>query len=406
MHILMHFSWLLRASDPAWAILQVFDALASLPFLKDLHMRCWSVSDPSLQLRRLPHLENLTFIRESWQANDRITIIPIARLIGWSQPKLTTLVIADHQYFNTPRLNDYLSESSTTSVFLNITHLSLKGLFVKVDAIVLPHLKSLVSLTTEGIFSPQDQVSGNQGAVFSSGNVWSVLRLEKIHLQEIVTDDVQLPLIEYLTSFSGLRRLRLNRASSYCTLPLVSDQLGIKFYERALQNHIHSLDSLEINTNFDGNWCFASHCSSIIKKCTRLTFLELPINSQDMAEEKDDELDDLSASGDNVIVCVPTSVQLYASKIPVQWSLLDICTTHPALKTLKLFSTSPERSRGFHATHLARANAKISRNVTSYKPITSSHALRIFILLDEFELRRDELGMNLGYRRIGRITQH
>ena len=310
----MHFSWFVDDSDPEWAILQVFSALASLPFLKDLHLHHWSSPDRSLQLRRLPHIENLTFILSSRLG----AIIPVARLIAGSQPTLTTLMIADHRYRNdknAPNLTDFLSETTKNSAFLNITHLSLKGLFVKLDATVLPHLRSLISLTTKGIFSPQDQVSGNPGAGFSSENVWSVLRLEKIHLQEIVTDDVRLPLIEYLTSFSGLRRLRLIEAS-YLTKPLVSDQLAIKFYERALRNHVHSLDSLDIDVSYEGNWCFASHCSGIIKNCTRLTLLKLSMNSEDMAEEMDDE-DDSSASGDNVIVGVPTSVQLYAFKLPV-----------------------------------------------------------------------------------------
>ena len=331
-----------------------------------------------------------------------MTIIPIAKLINWSQPKLTTLIIDNHyrDNRNAPNLNDFFLEISKSSMFLKITHLTLKGLFVKLDATVLPHLRSVISLTTEGVHSPQDQVSGN---------IWSVLRLEKIHLQEIVTDDVQLALIEYLASFSGLRRLRLTEAPSYCTLPQVSDELAIKFYERALQDHVHSLDSLEINTNYEGNWSFASHWSSIIKKCTRLTFLKLSINSEDMAEEKHDK-EDSSASGDNVVVGVLTSVQSYA-KLPAQWSLLDICAALPALKTLELFSASPEHSRGLTygpvaPKHRTRTNAKISRNVTSYKPITSSHAFRIVIDRNEFELRWDELGMNLGYRPIRPITKH
>jgi hypothetical protein len=186
----MHFSWLMDC-DPRWAILQVFDALASLPFLKDLHLRCWSFLDKSLQIRRLPHLEKLTVTRESWRDNDRRAIVPIARLINWNQPTLTTLIIAEDSYYNdqkAPNLNDFFLETSKSSAFLNITHLRLKGLFVKLDATMLPHLRSLISLTTEFIFTPQDQVSGNHDAGFSSGNVWSVLRFKKLHLQEIVTD--------------------------------------------------------------------------------------------------------------------------------------------------------------------------------------------------------------------------
>lgn len=262
-------------------------------------------------------------------------------------------------------------------MFLKITHLTLKGLPVKLDATVLSHLRSLISLTTDVTFSPPDQVSDNQGAGFSSGDVWSVLWFEKIHLQEIITDVVQSALIEYLASFSGLRRLILTE-TPYDMPPQVSDQLALKFYEQALQNHVHSLDALEINTNYEGKWSFASHCSSIIIKCTRLTFLKLSINSEDMAEENNNK-EDSSASGGNVI-----------------WSLLDICAALPALKTLKLFSTSTYGT--VTAKHCARTNAKIIKNVTSYKPTTPSHAFRIFIDRDEFELQRDELGMNLGYR--------
>ena len=122
--------------DPEWVILKVFNALGSLPFLRDLYLRPRFAPDRSLKLRRLPHVENLTFILSSRLG----AIIPVARLIGGSQPTLTTLMIADHRYRNdknAPNLTDFLSETTKNSAFLNITHLSLKGLFVKLDATVL-----------------------------------------------------------------------------------------------------------------------------------------------------------------------------------------------------------------------------------------------------------------------------
>ena len=289
----MCFSWDLYASDPEWAVLLVFDALASLPLLQDLHLRCWFSPKPSWQLRQLPHIVNFSFTCACGMDNDCSIIIPVARFIGWSQPKLKTLMITDHRSAR-PNFNDFLSETPD-SVFLNITHLSLSGLFVGPDTLI-PHFRSLISVHIKNIFSPQDdQASGNPGP--SSGNVWSSLRLEHKHLQEIVTDDVQLALIEYLTSFSGLRSFRLTQASRYTMTPLESDQLAIEFYGRALQNHVHSLESLEINANY-GDWSFASHCSSIIKQCACLTSLKLSINSKDIEGEKDHDDDDDDEDGD------------------------------------------------------------------------------------------------------------
>ena len=131
--------------DPEWVILKVFNALGSLPFLRDLYLRPRFAPDRSLKLRRLPHVENLTFILSSRLG----AIIPIARLFAGSQSMLKTLIIADRHHQNdknAPNLIDFLLETSKNSAFLNITHLSLKGLFVKLDATVLPHLRSLISL--------------------------------------------------------------------------------------------------------------------------------------------------------------------------------------------------------------------------------------------------------------------
>ena len=295
----MCFSWDLRASDPEWAVLLVLDALASLPLLQDLHLRCWSVPASSWQLQRLSDRVNLSFTCE-WDLDyDCSTIIPVARFIGWNQPKLKTLTIVNQRYYAHTNiqlnLNDFLSEIPD-SAFLNITHLSLSRLFVKLDSTLIPHLRSLISLHIENIFSTKDQVSVNPGS--STGNIWSSLRLENIHLQEIVTDEVQLTLIEYLTSFSGLRRLRLTRASRYTMTPLESDQLAITFYGRALQNHVHSLESLEIDARYEGKWCFADHCSGIIKQCACLTSLKLSIHSKDVREEKDEDEEDEDEDGD------------------------------------------------------------------------------------------------------------
>ena len=90
-----------------------------------------------------------------------------------------------------------------------------------------------------------------------------------------------------------------------------------------------------------------------------------------------------------------------------QWLLLDICAHLPTLKTLALCSASPEYTRGAKcgttaAMHRAWIDSEIASKVKSYGPITSGHAFRVSTVREEFELRCDELGMNVGYRRISR----
>jgi hypothetical protein len=295
----------LGQSDPEWATLLVLDALASLPVLEALHLSDWSPPDSPVQFQQLSNLKKITLTSDSY---DRTTIIrTVARLIACNQPGLTSLTIVDdgdHVDGYKPTLQDYLAETSSI-VCLKITHLNLSGLVAKFDASALRHLKSLVSLTIVDIFSPYDETTEYQGSESLVPEIWSTLRLEKIHLQELITDDAQPALVEYLKSFSGLRRLRLIRTSSESTPPWVYNRLAIHFYEQGLENHISFLDSLEVRSSYEGKWCFGNHCSNVIKKGTRLTLLDLSVNSEDIPrgeEEVRDYAESLPPTRENAIV--------------------------------------------------------------------------------------------------------
>lgn len=102
---------------------------------------------------------------------------------------------------------------------------------------------------------------------------------------------------------------------------------------------------------------------------------------------------------------VPIHNQSYALKPLLQWLLLDICANLPVLRAVELFSASPEFTRGdtcgyTAGQHCAWMNRRIANRVKSHGPITSGHAFRVSTAWEEFELRCDELGMNVGYRRI------
>jgi len=405
--------WDLDESDPEWETLLVLDALASLPVLEDLHLSVWSPPDSPVQFQRLSNLKKFTLTSDS---SNRTTIIrTVAGLVGCNQPELTSLTIVDDGYHDNgyaPTLQDFFAETSS-SVCLKITHLNLSGLFVKLDASALRHLRSLISLTIMDMFSPYDETTEYQGPELLAEKIWSTLRSEKIHLQELVTDEAQPALVEYLTSFSGLRRLRLTWTSSYRTPPEVYNQLAVHFYEQGLENHISFLESLEVRSSYEGKWCFGNHCSNVIKKGTRLTLFELSINSEDIPrgeQEVRDYAESLSPTRENAIVRLSIQNQSYAFKPKIQWSLLDICTTLPVLKSLTIRSASPEHSRGSKcgtgaSMHHARVRVCIAQNLERYGPITPNHGFHVSAPRTEYAVRRDDTGANLGYRPIARIEE-
>ncbi|EDR02862.1 uncharacterized protein LACBIDRAFT_332053 [Laccaria bicolor S238N-H82] len=352
-------------SDPEWATLLVLDALASLPVLEDLHLRVlWHLNFP-VPFQRLSNLKKLTL---NSCCNNRTSVIrTVAGLIGRNQPELTSLIIVDTSYGgHALTLQDFLAE--TSSVCLKITHLHLNGLLVKFDASALRHLRSLISLTI-----------ADMGPESLAQKIWSTLRSEKIHLQELVTDDVQPALVEYLTSFSGLRRLRLIWTSSYRTPLLVSNQLAIRFYEQGLDNHISFLESLQVRSSYEGKWCFGNHCSNVIKRGTRLTLLKLSINSEDIPRGEE-EVRDYAES--------PSPIRENAI-----WSLLDICATLPILKSLTMRSVLSEHSRGNGANMQGAMRVWIAQNLESYGPITPNHVFHVSTPGSgtEYAVRRDNL---------------
>ena len=405
--------WDLDQSDPDWATLLVLDALASLPILEDLHLGVLSPPDSPVQFQRMSNLKKLTLSSDS---SDRVTITrTVAGLIGCNQPDLMSLTIVDDGYHvdgYTPTLQDFFAETSS-SVCLKITHLNLTGLLVKFDASALRHLRSLISLTIVDIFSTYDETAEYQGPEFLAQKIWSTLRSEKIHLQELVTDNVQPALVGYLTSFSGLRRLRLIWTSSHLIPPWMSNQHAIHFYEQGLENHISFLESLQVHSSYEGKWCFGNHCSNVIKKGTRLTLLELSIDSQDIPRgevEVHDYAKSLSPTRENAIVRLSIENQSYAFKPRIQWSLLNICANLPILKSLMIRSASPEQHRGARCgngvnDHRARMRVWIAQNLESYGPITPNHVFHVSALGTEYAVRRDDLGANLGYRPIARIEE-
>jgi hypothetical protein len=76
-------------------------------------------------------------------------------------------------------------------------------------------------------------------------------------------------LIDYLSTFSGLKKLRMKLTGSAPTAD--------RFWSAAFPNHSNTLEDFALYAGEDGEWCcFLNHCS-LIAQCPKLKYLMLSI---------------------------------------------------------------------------------------------------------------------------------
>lgn len=87
------------------------------------------------------------------------------------------------------------------------------------------------------------------------------LTIAKVHLTTISVDNVPRSFLDYLLSYSGMKELYLE--SGGLTTGESSDAMALSFFlsffERRLDNHSQSLESLRIRVHYEGLWCSNSH---------------------------------------------------------------------------------------------------------------------------------------------------
>ncbi|KIM44342.1 hypothetical protein M413DRAFT_443343 [Hebeloma cylindrosporum] len=101
------------------------------------------------------------------------------------------------------------------------------------------------------------------------------LKFSKIYLEELSLNIVVPSFLEYLASYSGLKKLRLISGCS----DLQSDSMAREFFSTSFINHIQSLESLRISALYEGSWCFGPWNEAIVSRCTKLKTFEMAIVS-------------------------------------------------------------------------------------------------------------------------------
>jgi hypothetical protein len=307
--------WHFGMNDPDWAKTIVMDSLASLPGLEEIRISLVAGSASPLKLSQLKNMRKVRITGFCRQG-----MIPGLRTLISNSPRLTHLDLDGDSYLansETSTLHEIFDASPPNSP-LALTHLNLRSWCVRLDSkTLLPHLGMLESLTIHcNIDTRQDasleelddigrdELSERTRDYCSTNDeIWDILRREQIYLLEVSTDEVSQALLDYLASYSGLKKLTLNFVTYNTSW---SDALGIQFYRNVLLKHVHTLSALEISPAFEGKWCFGQHNIAIVLQCTKLVSLKMSINSDDIYGRY------------NIIVSTPTSSFFPASILNIE----------------------------------------------------------------------------------------
>jgi len=111
----------------------------------------------------------------------------------------------------------------------------------------------------------------------SLDDIWKTLKSSKIHLEDLTLDVVVPSFLEYLASYSGLKKLQVT-AGGFLD-GIISDSTAKQFFSAPLTNHIQSLEDLGIIAPFEGSWCFGPCNLAVISRCTNLKKLRMAIIS-------------------------------------------------------------------------------------------------------------------------------
>ncbi|KAJ7091710.1 hypothetical protein C8R43DRAFT_1049989 [Mycena crocata] len=215
--------WQIDDRHPPWALNSICEVLHTLPLLTDLQLSWWptGIASHDLPLTKLSGLRKLTI--SSRYRNPNLGADQVSRLV--------------HQ------------NRGLTSLYL----------------------------------------LGGESAGWSE--VWRMLRLQRdlespappIHLIDICTDMMTADLLEYSTSYSGLKRLQYRR--SYGGSREAADALADIFYDTVLPCHADSLvclRDLDALTNTGTRWGFGHHNVDTISRLQKLEILEMCVNAADV----------------------------------------------------------------------------------------------------------------------------
>ncbi len=214
------------------------------------------------------------------------TLDNLAKLVA-KTPSLNSIDISSNWRYNQPinksqSLHELFKYYPRSAPPLRLRHLGLTACLVRFDELTLPHLRQLTSLELTSIEDPytrqryvledeyeEGELLNEQKQYGSSlDDVWTTLKDAEIHLEEITVDVVVPAFLDYLQSYSGLKKLIMKPGGF--TDGIRSDAMASEFFATSLVKHRASLQDLAIQALYEGGWCFSASNISMISGCQGL----------------------------------------------------------------------------------------------------------------------------------------
>ena len=270
-------SWCPNQKDHLWNQETIWSVIQSFPALRYLHIDTEFLQfAPTFQA--FTTLESIS-IDASTCSEISWLYTSLSKLYA-SCPTLTSLAISDGSGY------DFLTtKNSVDQIFLGcskntpasrLRRLCLHDCFVRIDKFTLPHLRQLTSL--ELLCGQHRDPDWGLDSCAHPRDIWSTFIGSGIQLEELVHNTTTTSLIDYLSSYSGLKKLKLS--VSQFTNASSSDEAATRFFNDVLPRHVETLESLSLEAYYEGEWCFTSRNTGVIKRCTKLNRLLISVVSK------------------------------------------------------------------------------------------------------------------------------
>ena len=352
------------------------DALKTLPNLQHLYVAVQScqIEIPFHFFTALRHID----VNEGdhHPVHHQKTFENLVKMISQS-PLLESIRLSNCSEYNRNKtrslhhLFEYYPENTPP---LRLKHLFLTNCFVRLDdENVMRHLRHLTSLSLEDLLQPRSGYFNDSDSISkdvfekrdrwgsSYEQIWRAICTTDLRLEEITVGTIPSAFLEYIGSYSGLKKLNIKGYINGVT----SDSAAEKFYE-ALEMHVGSIEELNIDACYEGLWCFGHHNQALFSTLQHLRTLSVKVRSNNI----------VSRSSKDIIVsllCHSKSVQSADSTFVLQRVLIDTAVTYmPQLEWLFASVASLEVYRGSKcgsgsSLYHARSRKEIADRVLEYQ---------------------------------------
>ncbi|CAA7264347.1 unnamed protein product [Cyclocybe aegerita] len=178
----------------------VIDALSNLQGLEELRLTFSDgpFSEDVFQLRKITRLRKLSvYLPRLNDHTDYMKFASVCNEVILANPSLDRLtIVGPLDQLVSMSFHDFLGRFDEVNT-LKLLHLRLQNIMLELDAIILPQLSSLTSLDLRNSRRSLD------------AEAWDLFLSAGIRLTSLSIDIFTRPLLDYLSSFSGLRRLTI-----------------------------------------------------------------------------------------------------------------------------------------------------------------------------------------------------